>query len=147
MTDAGFDQPRPIEETTRKGVDPFNSTEELQKREKKEGLFKLIKLQMAVGSAGMILENLLSPKAREIRDLDIVTVVNNRKALERICVFFDRNRSDLGLCPNTSDVFILNPLPSQLFGCCRKHWGATKRRFKQFNFGTNKKSRRYVNSI
>jgi hypothetical protein len=59
------------------------------------------------------LEGLLAAGARQIKDLDTVTVVGSDEAAGRIEEFFDRNRDELKLCPQTSDVFVARPLTGE----------------------------------
>lgn len=120
MSETDFDETRPDKQSIRETgeakrvIDPKRAVDELVKKEEGNNLLGYIDLQMVVGSAGMILEGLLPATARQIKDLDTVTVVSDGEIADRIRDFFDENRGELGLCNETSDVFVVSPLTGKM---------------------------------
>lgn len=93
----------------RRIFDPRYAVNTLIGLEKSAGLLQDIYLQMVVGSGGMALNGLLSPKQRVIKDLDVVTITGTDESNTRFRQLFDAKRKELGLCNETSDVFTIKP--------------------------------------
>jgi len=114
MNDTGFDQPRPkTDETTHPedmGINVVETVRVFKEQEQEQGLLDQIDLQMVVGSSGSILEGLITPQTRAVKDLDTVTVVGSDAVAERVRRFMDKKRDELTLCHETSDVFVAAPL-------------------------------------
>lgn len=114
MVNTGFDQPRPNPKEIKITIDPHNAVNELIRRETAAGLLGQIDLQMVVGSAGMVVNGLLPAESRQIKDLDTVTVVSSSEQAKTMRDFYDKNRDELALCNETSDVFVANPLTGRM---------------------------------